>query len=580
MEFKLNMSLAELKKRTSPKYYKGIKLLSEKSREVKSLSPDELRVLMHLTRAGKIIEQISFKLENHHNFEFLDFLNDEIKKGNERAKLSKILFLSQKSMFSPDSLGNQTKLVSNLDKSLGLGYFPEHLSVERFHELLNEMVDSGELAEVQKILNQRSVVVFDKGKLKAVDFVDAFDEFRQVASELRLASKYSNDINFNKYLELQAKAFEVADESLDAEADKAWAKLDEHCKFEFTVTRECYDEKLTSTIFENKELFEKLKKYNIKVYQKDSIGARVGIVNKSGTRLLKKLKKLIDVEREFMPFKEEYTTQKTKNKIPQTAVDVDLITLTGDEGAYRGSVVLAQNLPNDDKPSLKIGGGRRNVYHRQIRANTNKKLFKNLISEQQFKYFNPKADHWAVICHENTHSLGPSSHGGLGAYSSILEEYKADMGMYAFLDEFVSAGYFSEEQAKQIMVTSLSGSFLKGKPSLGQAHRVRSCMICNRLFTEKAITFDESRKLVFDFEKIKKVTKKMMSEVIRIQIDAKIENAKAYVEKWFVWTDEIEEVAKIYRQFSKKLNGFLIEPLAEKMMSENFEDEIKKWNAS
>lgn len=209
-----------------------------------------------------------------------------------------------------------------------------------------------------------------------------------------------------------------------------------------------------------------------------------------------------------------------------------------------------------------------------MRKNVNKKLYKNLITESQFKYFSPEADHWAVICHENTHSLGPKSHSVLGAYSSILEEFKADMGMYAFLREFADAGFFDENQIRQIIVTSLSGSFVKGKPSLSEAHRTREVMICNRMIDSGAITFDADKKLIFDFEKAIKTAKEMMSEVVRLQLDADICAAKKYVEKWFVWSKEIEGVAEILRKCSKKLNGYLIEPLADAMKKPDFEKTI------
>jgi hypothetical protein len=155
-----------------------------------------------------------------------------------------------------------------------------------------------------------------------------------------------------------------------------------------------------------------------------------------------------------------------------------------------------------------------------------------------------------------------------------LEEYKADMGMYAFLDEFVEAGAFSEDQTKQIMVTSLAYSFLKGKPNMDQAHRVRSVMICNRMLSSGSITLDETGKLEFNFEKIKKTTKEMMSEVIRLQLDKNVENARKYIEKWFVWTDEINSVAETIKKFSKKLNGYIETPLADMMVSEDFEKRL------
>ena len=572
MEFKFNMSLSELKKRTSKKYYRKIEFLKPTSREVKKLSADELRVLCHLTRAGYIIEKVQYQLENVKNLQIIEFLNKEIEKSNKKAELAKRMFVSQKSNFSPDTLGNQTMLLKGVNRPLGQGYFPEDLTVEEFHAILEDMVDSGEINEVKNILNQRSIVRRDGKKLKAIDFVEAFPEFKEVANELREAKKYSSNKKFNEYLDLQIKALETADPMLDAKADKAWAELDEKCKFEFTITRECYQENLTRTIFDNKELLKKLNDAGIQVYTKDSLGARIGLVNKTGTKTLKKLRALVDISAKFMPFKDEYENKKSEN-VKQIAVDVDLIALTGDEGAYKASIVTAQNLPNSDKLAFSIGGGNRNVYHRQVRKSGKKKNYQKLIHRDFWEYYNPEADHWAVICHENTHSLGPSSK-TLGKFSSILEEYKADMGMYAFLDEFKAENYFTENQIKQIMVTGLFRSFMKGKPTLEQAHKTRALMICNRMFEEKAIVLDDETKMIFDFEKIKKLTKTMLAEVVRLQIDGDVQKAEEYVSRWAVWSDNVERVAEVIRSYNKMLNGYVDDSLAQEFLKPDFEESL------
>jgi hypothetical protein len=421
-------------------------------------------------------------------------------------------------------------------------------------------------------LNQRSIVCRDGKKLKAVDFVDAFSEFKEVANELREAKKYSSNKKFNEYLDLQVDALEKADPMLDARADKKWAELDEKCKFEFTITRECYQENLTKTIFDNEELVKKLETAGVQVYAKDSLGARVGLVNKAGTKMLKKLRALVDISAKFMPYKDEYENKKSE-EVKQIAVDVDLIALTGDEGAYKASIVTAQNLPNSDKLAFSIGSGNRNVYHRQVRKSGNKKNYQKLIHKDFWKFYNPEADHWAVICHENTHSLGPASK-TLGKFSSILEEYKADMGMYAFLDEFKAENYFSDDEIKQIMVTGLFRSFMKGKPTLEQAHKTRALMICNRMLTEKAITLDEETKMSFDFEKIKKLTKTMLAEVVRLQLDGRVQQAEEYVSKWAVWTDDVEKIAEVIRSYNKTLNGYVDDSLAQEFLNPDYENSL------
>ncbi len=567
MEFKIGMSLNELKTRTSRKAYRPVKFLKEGDRELKKLTEEDFKVLKHLTKAAKVIDEIYMRLEHPLNDEFLAFFDQEIAKGDKKAALAKKMFLSQKSIFSPDALGNQTVLLKGFEKPLGLGFYPLDLTADEFAKIIETMLDSGKFDEVRRILSNRSVVVREGELLKGIDIIAYFEsDFKRAATELKKAMLYSDDKKFNEFLKLQAMAFETANPMLDAEADKCWAKLDKS-KFEFTITRECYNEKMTISLLDNEKICKKLSQLNIEIRQKDEIGARVGLVNKAGTKFLKKLKKLVDIAAKFMPYSGEYQNICEAESVPQTAVDVDLVLLSGDEGAYRASIVTAQNLPNDDKLSLTIGGGRRNVYHRQVRKRVNKKLYKNLICEEQFEYFSADADHWAVICHENTHTLGPKSHENLGKYNAILEEYKADMGMYAFLDEFVDAGMFSEHQIKQIMVSSLGSSFLKGKPSLAQAHRTRSVMICNRMLTEKGIVLKNDR-LWFDFEKIKAATKQMMREVVKIQLDNNFENAKNYVEKWFIWSKDIAKVAEIIKTYSKMLNGYIDAPLAQSFIEE------------
>ncbi len=567
MEFKFNMSLKELRKRTSKRTYKPVKFLTPESKELKKLTEEDLKVLKHLTKAAKIIDDIYMKLNHPLNDEFLKFFEEGEKNGDEKAVLAKKMFLSQKGIFSPDSLGEQTVLIKGYEKPLGLGFYPLDLSPDEFATIIKAMIEKEQFDEIKQIVSNRSIVVRDGDGLRGVDIVDYFEEdFKKVALELKKAAIYSDDKKFNEFLSFQAAALEKADEMLDAKADKAWAKLDKS-KFEFTITRECYNEKMTISLLDHEDIVESLTNHDIEIRQKDEIGARVGLVNKKGTKLLKQLKSLIDVAKKYMPYNGEYKNDCEAEDFSQTAVDADLVWLAGDEGAYRASIVTAQNLPNDDKMSLKIGGGRRNVYHRQVRNRINKKLYKNLICSEQFEYFSAEADHWAVICHENTHTLGPKQHENLGKYNAILEEYKADIGMYAFLDEFAEAGIFNDYQTKQIMVSSLSCSFLKGKPSLSQAHRVRSVMICNRLLSEKAITLKDD-KLCFNFEKIKSVMKEMMKEVVKIQLDNKFKPADEYVLKWFVWTEEIERVSKIIQSHSKMLNGYIDAPLAEKFLNE------------
>ena len=362
---------------------------------------------------------------------------------------------------------------------------------------------------------------------------------------------------------------------LDAYADKKWADLQD-TPLELTLTRENYEDELTGTCIENEELKKLLKENNINPIPKDCLGLRVGIINKKGTEDLISIKNYLPILAQNMPYNNEYEQKVSKDKEKenkQTMVDVDLIMLAGDCGTYRAGITLAENLPNDDKLSLTIGGGRRNVYHRQIRFISDPAKLQQLLDEilvpEQHKYYDPEADHWFTIGHENTHSLGPNKpNDKLGKYSHIIEENKADMGGLAFLDILTKEKYYTEEQRTKIIVTAVADTFLKVKPTLSQAHRVRTVMQNYYLFKRGAYEIKDS-KIHVNIDKVVPAANNMLSEIVRVQIDDDFAKGEKYVLDNFVWTDEMQLIGEKLQKVSKELNGRLENELADKLLSEN-----------
>ena len=566
--FEFNLSIEELEKRTSKEYLTTKKFLNTESPEYIVLQDGDKQALKHLVKAASVIEKINMQLDCKHNLNFKTFLEEEIKKGNKQAELTKILFDAQKGINAIDSMSNTINLAKGIKETPGKGVYPEDLSKEEFHIILTKMIKDGKINEVKNILTQRSVVIRNKDILKGIDYIDYFKEdFSNIAKELEQASKLSTNEEFNKYLKLQAKALQIADPMLDAYADKQWATLQD-TPLEFTITRENYEDELTGTIFENKELTNLLKENNISPIPKDFLGGRVGLVNKEGTKTLLRIKNFLPILAKNMPYNNEYIQNiSCEQDTKQTMVDVDMVYASGDCGAYRGGITLAENLPNSDKLSLTIGGGLRNVYHRQIRFISDKeklqKMLDEILDKSQHQYYLDEADHWFTIGHENLHSLGPKKgNEKLGKYLNIIEENKADMGSLTFVDLLTELGMYTQEQRKQIIVTFITDNFLKSKPTLSQAHRVRTVMQNKYMFDNGGYTLTEDNKIFVNIEKVVPIAKKMFAEIIRIQIDGKIEQAQKYIEKNFVWTDQMEVIAQKLQKVSKTLNGKLETPLA------------------
>ena len=566
------LSMEELKQRTDPKYLGTIKLLESDSPEYAALDQKDKEALKYIVKAATYLENIEFQIDDSYNIPFKKYLEEQIQKNNEQAKLTKILFDAQKGINALDSLSHEINLAKGHKTKPGIGVYPEDLTAEEYQRILIKMLKENKTEEVRNITNQRSMVFRDGEYLKAVDYVEYFKEdFTKIADELDKAAEYSTDANFTEYLKLQSKALRTADPMLDAYADKKWAEL-EYTPLELTITRENYEDTITSSYSNNQELIDLLSAKNITPVPKDCLGFRVGIVNKEGTDFLLRIKQFLPELAKNMPYSDEYEQDVTNGTIKQTMVDADLIILAGDVGAYRAGITLAENLPNDDKPSLTIGGGRRNVYHRQIRASNATQVQKKLdliLDQEQHQYYDTEADHWFTIGHENCHSLGPNIlESRLGQYRSIVEENKADMGGLAFTNNLTNLGYYTEEQRKKIIVTVVVDNFLKVKPDLSQAHRVRTVMQNYYLKQHGAYTITEDGKIHVNIEEVVPAAYDMLKEIIRIQLDNKFEKAEEYVNKYFIWTDEMKIIGDKLQTLSATLNSRVENELADKILSE------------
>ncbi|MBQ8886121.1 MAG: hypothetical protein IJY61_00275 [Candidatus Gastranaerophilales bacterium] len=572
MVFEFNLSIEELEKRTHKDYLIKRTMLDTDAEEYNNLANGDKEALKHLVKAANYANVIYMKQDNELNLPFKSFLEEEISKGNKQAELTKILFDAQLGIIGIDSESKKVILLKDVPYLEGKGFYPSDITKEELHNILKTMLKNGEKEEVQKILNQRSIVKRNDNKLKAFDYTEEFkEEFESIAKELEEAAKISTNKDFNEYLILQAKALRENDPMLDAYADKKWATLQD-TPLEFTISREQYADMLSGSAIEDEELKQLLEENDITPMSKDSIGIRVGIVNKKGTEDLLKVKNYLPLMAENMPLKDRYEQNISSDEDNlQTMVDADIVSLRGDEGSYRGGITIAQNLPNNDKLSLTIGGGRRNVYHRQVRTSNSpeakerrQKRLDATLNKELHKFYNPEADHWFTIGHENVHSLGPKSGTeALGKYKNIIEENKADMGALALLDCLTNADIYSEEEKNQILVTFGVNCFLKAKPELSQAHRVRTVMQAYFYISEGAISVNKEGIIDINIEKMVSTANKMLTEIIDVQLSQDFNKGEQFINDYFHWTDDIDRVSKKLKEIDKTLNGKIETPLAD-----------------
>ena len=110
--------------------------------------------------------------------------------------------------------------------------------------------------------------------------------------------------------------------------------------------------------------------------------------------------------------------------------------------------------------------------------------------------------------------------------------------------------------------------FLKVKPTLQQAHRVRTVMQNYYLFKRGAYEIKDGR-IYVNLDKVVPAAKEMLSEIVRVQIENDINKAEKYVTENFIWTNEMQIIGDKLQKENKELNGKLETELANMLLAEN-----------
>jgi hypothetical protein len=567
-KFTLVLSEQELLERTKPGVFTPYKMLGVHAPEYMALSENDKKALKHLVRASDIIDRVALRMDHHYNIQFENFLTQKIKLGDERAKMTMDLFRGQRGIFGHDRNGNTVALTNDVEMRPGRAFYPYDLSVPEFHDILIDMLNNGQDNLVKDILNQRSVVKRVGKDLFPLSYTQVFSrEFKAVANHLQIAALYTENPDFKEYLHWQSVALMDENPALDCRADKKWVTL-QSGPLEFTLGRESYDDAMTPTVLNNPKLKAMLDERGIVPYAKDSLGATVGIIDKAGTDYLLEIKDFLPMLAAQMPRKSEYEQNITKD-VKQTMVDVDLVAVSGHYAAYRGGITLAFNLPNADKLAVQTGGGHRTVYLKQMRqskyATDLPEKLNALLAPEFHKYFSVSALHDFTILHENMHSLGPKKGlESLGEYKNIIEEHKADAGSVAMLDILVHCGFFTPQQREEI-ITSWLVAYLYPAANFKTAHSKRNIMQHNMLFESGAIKLDSSGRMVINFNRVTERGYKMLSDAIDIQLSGDPEKARKYIEKYAVWTPQLQTLGKKLAAADKQCNSYIVEPLADKI---------------
>ncbi len=529
------------------------------------LSEGDRKALVHLVRAAQALDQVFLKQDHKENIPVKKALQEAAEAGDSHAQKAFFFFQSFNSINGFHRLTNKViRLIKGQKPEKGLGLYPSDITKK---ELINYILKHPEQAA--PILSNDTIVVRNGNRLEAIPYAVTFrEEYEQAARELQQAARVTTNADFAKYLKLQAAALVSTDPVYAYQADEAWAKL-EDTPLEFTIGRESYEDNLTASVASDPRVAKLLAELNISPKSKDMIGVRVGIVNREGQELFAKYRRHLHEVAPQIPrsneYKQDFDNVSSADQVKQSMVDVDLLYIAGDYASKKTGVTLAQNLPNDDKIYTTLGGGRRNVFHRQIRMAPPsdptllpKMLNALLVPEQHHLYDDDLADHLTTIGHELGHSLGPKTtasgsdkKGALGAYGDIVEENKADIMSMFMVDHLLKKGELTEKEAHSIYTTWAFDNFPIKKPTLQQPYPVRSVMQAQYFFNQGAVVLDDQKRLKVIPEKMHEAARAMLADIVDVQLEGSEAKAKTYVEKYFVWDDRMEHFAKTILEIRK-----------------------------
>ncbi len=541
------------------------------------LSPANQRALVHLVKAARILNDVFLKQDHPDNLEARRLLEEAAARGDSTARKALAVFTMHNGIEGHDMYSKQTRplrLFKHKKLQPGKAFYPQDLTRR---ELVGYLLKHP--GQASAILGSNTVVRREGDRLVAEPFSVAFrEEMEAAAEELQAAARETDHDGLRRYLQWQAQALvNDSDPEMPYRADAAWVDL-EDSPLEFTIGRESYEDRMSADAANHPKVARLLEANGIKAKSKDSIGVRVGIVNRESAAEIADYRRHLKGFSEEMPLKDLYPKAAGKGEARMTFADVDLVAITGDYAAVRGGITIAQNLPNDDKLAVQQGEGSRLVFHRQVRQGGDpaqqQKFLDALIDPAQHAWYDPDSDFLFTVGHELGHSLGPSAtrdgrdkKAALGKYGDMLEENKADLISIVMTDYFVKIGKFTPEYANRLYLTWAAGELPIKQPSLDEAHRARSVMQLNYFREKGAIVFEAGGKLRIVPEKMAQAGRDMLTEVVRLQLDGDVEKAEAFVKRYVQWDDALAYGAAERMKLKPRLYRLVEQPLADQLMA-------------
>lgn len=490
------------------------------------LSEREKKVIMLLVEAGKIADEIFWMQNTPDGLAIRDSLAKlQTREAKELLHLVNIFYGPYSQVY------DNRRFVGNgpLVKPKGANFYPIDLEPSEFEHYVAEHPD-----QKNELESQYTIVVRDKGKLKAIPYSKAYPMIEEMAKKLEEAASFCDDANLKKYLLLRAKALRNDDYY---ESDMAWMDV-KNSNIDIVIGPiENYQDEM----FNYKTAFE----------------AMVMVKDIEGSKKLEIFQNNIDYFEHNLPYDQKYIRKSAgTDNILQV---MNIVYFGGD--CQAGTKTIANSLPNDPRVH-EMKGGKKSIFKNILEAKFDKILVpiaQEILTDNLLSKLDKESFTSFVTLHEVSHTLGRgfvygndylSVRKALKEKYSAIEECKADvLGLYNHKHLF-DKGLISKDFLEKTIVTYVAGFFRSIRFGSESAHAKANLIQLNFLKERNAIRVVDG-KVFFDIYKVLKEVEALARLVLTIQAEGNYEEATKLVNNYAKFDNEtiklLERIKKVPR---------------------------------
>lgn len=496
------------------------------SADLSFFSEREKKVISLLVEAGKIADEIFWEQNSPDGVSIRDSLARlQTKEAKDLLHLVNIFYGPYSQVFDNRRfVGNGPEI-----KPKGANFYPIDLEPMEFESYVAEHPDQKDYLE-----SPYTIVVRDRGKLKAIPYSKAYPKIEEIAKKLEEAASFCDDVNLKKYLFLRAKALRNDDYF---ESDMAWMDV-QNSNIDVVIGP---IENYQDESFNYKTAFE----------------AMVMVKDIEGSKKLEIFQNNINYFERNLPYNKKYIRKSagTENILQV----VNIVYFGGD--CQAGTKTIANSLPNDPRVH-ELKGGKKSMFKNIMEAKFNKILLpiaKEILSPELLSKLDKESFASFVTLHEVSHTLGRGFVYGNDSLSvrealkeklSAIEESKADvLGLYNHKHLF-DKGLISNDFLEKTIVTYVAGFFRSIRFGSESAHGKANLIQLNFLRERGVIRLVNGR-VSFDIYKVLNEVEALARLVLTIQAEGNYEEATKIVDKYAKLDNEtinlLERIKKVPR---------------------------------